>query len=102
VYDAGRAGAPTRAKGKWVFDVVQKTGANGSIRALRSEIIPKVFREDIFRKAWRLAGSAAKNTLPERLPPFFPPGPREEPDENFLPAEAVAAGPPDASVAFCS
>ncbi|HWC59405.1 MAG TPA: CmpA/NrtA family ABC transporter substrate-binding protein [Verrucomicrobiae bacterium] len=108
VYDAGRAGAPTRAKGRWVFDVVQKTGDNGSIRALRSEIIPKVFREDIFRKAWRLAGSAAKNHASERVPPFFLPEPtavcgvpQEGPNENLLPAEAIA-GAPDASVAFCS
>jgi len=109
VYDAGRAGAPTRAKGRWVFDVVQKIGGNGSNRALRSEIIPKVFREDIFRRAWRLVGSAAKNHVSERVPPFFLPepqavggAPQEEPSEIILPTEAVAAGAPDTSVAFCS
>ena len=109
IYDAGRAGAPTRAKGRWVFDVVQKTGNNGSIRALRSEIIPKVFREDIFRKAWRMAGSAGKNHMLERVPPFFLPEPQAvggepqgEPNENFVPASAMAAGTPEASVSFCS
>lgn len=109
VYDAGRAGAPTRAKGRWVFDVVQKTGDNGSIRALRSEIIPKIFREDIFRKAWRMAGSAAKKHTLERVPPFFLPEPQvvcgaspETLDENLMPADAAAVGSPNASVAFCS
>lgn len=108
VYDAGRTGAPTRAKGKWVFDVVQKTGHNGSIRALRSEIIPKVFREDIFRKAWRMASGATKNHLSERVPPFFLPAPPivcaappEELSETFLPAKP-AAGATEASVSFCS
>ncbi|HEY2081844.1 MAG TPA: CmpA/NrtA family ABC transporter substrate-binding protein, partial [Verrucomicrobiae bacterium] len=54
IYDSRRAGAPTRARGKWVFDLVQKIGGNESNPALRSEIISKIFREDIFRKASRL------------------------------------------------
>ena len=109
VYDAGRAGAPTRAKGRWVFDVVQKTGDNGSIRALRSEIIPKIFREDIFRKAWRMTGSAAKSHTGEQVPPFFLPDPQtvcgappETLIEDIMPAGATAMGSPDAVVAFCS
>lgn len=55
IYDARRAGAPTRAKGKWVFDLVQTLGGQGANLALRSDIIPKLFREDIFLQALRMA-----------------------------------------------
>jgi ABC-type nitrate/sulfonate/bicarbonate transport system substrate-binding protein len=68
IYDAFQAGAPTRATGKWVFDLVRNLGGNGSHPALRSDIIPKIFREDIFKKAAKLAG--ALNGRPP-TPPFF-------------------------------
>jgi hypothetical protein len=61
IYDARRAGAPTREKGKWVFDLVQMVGGRDSNPALRREIIPKLFRKDIFLRALRLAeGEAAR------------------------------------------
>jgi hypothetical protein len=112
IYDSRRAGAPTRAKGKWVFDLVQNIGGNGSNPALRSEIIPKIFREDIFRRASRLVGSAtAKNHASERVSPFFlpetalaPSAFRTETPEMLLPPAALLGGanPAAASVAFCS
>jgi ABC-type nitrate/sulfonate/bicarbonate transport system substrate-binding protein len=55
LYDALQAGVPTRATGKWVFDLVRGLGGNDRNPALRSEIIPKIFREDLFAKALRLA-----------------------------------------------
>jgi hypothetical protein len=60
IYDALRAGAPTRSKGKWVFDLVRTLGGNGAVPALRSEIISRVFREDIFQKAARLCNAAQR------------------------------------------
>jgi ABC-type nitrate/sulfonate/bicarbonate transport system substrate-binding protein len=68
IYDALKAGAPSRATGKWVFDLVRNLGGNDANPALRSEIIPKIFREDIFQKAVKLAGPL--NGRP-RAPLFF-------------------------------
>lgn len=58
IYDALKVGAPTRAAGKWVFDLMRNLGGNGSNPALRVEIIPKVFREDIFNEAVELVESS--------------------------------------------
>jgi hypothetical protein len=112
IYDSRRAGAPTRARGKWVFDLVQKIGGNSSNPALRSEIIAKVFREDIFRKAARLAGNGVhKNHASDRVSPFFLPSPplvsgapRMETPEIILPLAAMPlhSEPQTAPVAFCS
>jgi hypothetical protein len=66
IYDARRAGAPTREMGKWVFDLVQMVGGRDSNPALRREIIPKLFRKDIFLRALRLAeGEAARGRAGE-------------------------------------
>jgi hypothetical protein len=72
LYDATKLGAPTRATGKWVFDLVRNLGGNGSHPALRSEIIPKIFREDIFHKAVKLAGTLNGRQRPAPL--FSPEG----------------------------
>ena len=111
IYNSRRVGAPTRAKGKWVFDLVQQIGDNGSNPALRSEIISKVFREDIFRKALKMEESAkVRPSASKRVPPLFLPeltpasgAPKMEIPETFLPAIGwpPEAAPP-ASVAFCS
>jgi hypothetical protein len=77
---------------------------------LRSEIIAKVFREDIFRKASRLAGNGKSHSA-DRLSPFFlpesplaPAAPRMETPETILPPAALPlhSEMPTASVAFCS
>ena len=60
IYDALRAGAPTRSKGKWVLDLVRTLGGHGAVPALRSEIISRVFREDIFHKAARLCHASQR------------------------------------------
>jgi hypothetical protein len=90
IYDALKAGVPTRATGKWVFDLVRDLGGNGAHPALRSEIIPKIFREDIFQKASRLAGNA--NGRP-RSSPFFLPDHQPEP-ETALAGQPVGMTPP--------
>jgi ABC-type nitrate/sulfonate/bicarbonate transport system substrate-binding protein len=74
VYDARRTGAPTRTKGKWVFDLVQSIGGRPSNPALRSKIISRVFREDIFRRAWRMTEfPSGKDVAPESGPSLNPP-----------------------------
>lgn len=69
VFDARRAGRPSRAKGRWVFDMVRSLDAAPADGALRPEIITKVFREDIFDRALQLQEAAN----PPVAPPFFPP-----------------------------
>jgi len=113
IYDALKAGAPTRAKGKWVFDLVQNIGGNGSNPALRSEIIPKVFREDIFHEAVQLQhASTSKRKLPELAAPLFlpgapviPGGSRKEaaPEIFSIPAQSVFdPSPQSAHAALCA
>jgi ABC-type nitrate/sulfonate/bicarbonate transport system substrate-binding protein len=68
IYSALKAGAPTRAKGKWVFDLVRTLGAGSANPALRHDIIQKIFREDIFRKAAEIYGTSS----PKYRPPLFP------------------------------
>jgi ABC-type nitrate/sulfonate/bicarbonate transport system substrate-binding protein len=72
-FDLFKAGSPTRAQGKWVFDVVNANGSNATNPALRSEIIPKIFREDIFRKAMELLRTGRSKPGPEQASPFFSP-----------------------------
>jgi NitT/TauT family transport system ATP-binding protein/nitrate/nitrite transport system ATP-binding protein len=59
IFDARRSGAPTRVKGRWVFDMVQSITGLGVHPNLRTAIIPKIFREDIYRQACRLASIPA-------------------------------------------
>lgn len=66
IYDTLKAGAPTRAKGKWVFDLVRTLGGESSNKVLRPEMITKVFREDIFQQAAALCGQ-----YPPPVPPFL-------------------------------
>ena len=54
-FAALKTGAPPRATGKWVFDMVSDLGGSICQPALRSEVIPKIFREDIFQQAVKLA-----------------------------------------------
>jgi two-component system, oxyanion-binding sensor len=64
-YDAFKSGAPNRAMGKWVFDLVKSLGPASELPALRSDVIGKVFREDIFQKAMALVGpDVGHGTLP--------------------------------------
>lgn len=87
IYDALSAGAPTRARGKWVFDLVRTLGADGSSAALRPEVLGKIFRNDIFEKAAGLVrATAEKNQTPAPVPPFLPDGPRAGRPKGLRPA----------------
>jgi hypothetical protein len=78
IYDAFKAGIPDRARGKWVFDMVRALGG-GASPALRNDIIPKVFREDIFHQAARLCAPASVAHHSHLLPPSaLAPEPRGE------------------------
>jgi hypothetical protein len=75
VFDALRAGRPDRAKRKWVFDMVTALETGPATAALRPEILPKVFRADIFDRALKLYEQANRT----ESPPFFPmPAPHHE------------------------
>ena len=91
IYDTLKAGVPTRAKGRWVFDLVRSLGGEQSQTVLRPEMIAKVFREDIFRRAAALCGK-----YPPPGPPFLesPGGPEHVP---LLPALAGTESPRPAS-----
>lgn len=72
IYAASRAGAPTREKGRWVFDLVKTLGSAVPNPAVRSEIVGRVFREDIFQNAARMAAGAGSNAaVAAGQPPFF-------------------------------
>lgn len=55
-YDARRVGAPGRARGRWVYDLVQSLSAANKAELLRPEVITKVFRHDLYEQAMQLAG----------------------------------------------
>jgi ABC-type nitrate/sulfonate/bicarbonate transport system substrate-binding protein len=62
IYDASRASEPTRAKARWVFDLVRELGGEKSQGVLRPEMIAKVFREDIYRQAAAFCGKYPAST----------------------------------------
>jgi ABC-type nitrate/sulfonate/bicarbonate transport system substrate-binding protein len=59
-YGAGSLGAPTRDRGVQVFEILKSIGVPESCRSFRRDVVSKIFREDLFTRAW------------ERLP-FHPP-----------------------------
>lgn len=68
MYDALKIGAPSRAKGKWVFDLVRALSPANSSPALRKDVLSKIFREDIFRSAAHIYGDSSPKYRPEKLP----------------------------------
>lgn len=99
IYDTLKAGVPTRAKGRWVFDLVRALGGEQSQAVLRPEMIAKVFREDIFQRAAALCGK-----YPPPVPPFLEsPG---APGGALLPTLAATdrarPAPPPATLTLCS
>lgn len=53
IYHRGQANVPDEAKGKWAFDMIQSLQPGGEHPTFRREVIGKIFREDIYRKAVR-------------------------------------------------
>jgi hypothetical protein len=64
VFDARTVGAPNYASGRWVFDLVRSLGKEDPERALKSSVIPKVFRFDLYDRAMALAGLVPTTTKP--------------------------------------
>ncbi len=50
-FGAGEAGAPTRERGRAVYDLLESIGVPAECRGFRKDIITKIFREDLYRKA---------------------------------------------------
>lgn len=55
-YHRGRANVPDRAKGRRVFQEVRVQRAAQQCRALRPDVVGRIFREDLYRSAAALAG----------------------------------------------
>lgn len=81
-YHRGEANVPDRAKGRQVYNNVRDFPAAQQCRALRPDVIGKIFREDLYRQASELVGpreskpaepakSGAK-TKARTLPSIFP------------------------------
>ncbi len=62
VLDAMSGGAPSRAAGKRVFDIIRNLNPIADAAALHTDMIAKVFREDIFEAAARLVTGAAPDS----------------------------------------
>ena len=86
IYDSVKAGVPSRARGKWVYDLVRASGLNASNTALRSETIPRIFREDIFEKASALTDLRPS---PDSSPPFLNGARRNKPPSSALAVPAA-------------
>lgn len=50
-FGAGPIGMPTRARGRIVFDLLEALGVQKECRSFRRDIIPKIFREDLYQRA---------------------------------------------------
>jgi len=71
IYDALKAGAPTRDKGRWVYDLV-RTLCRAEPNPARPEIVAQLFREDLFRRALAFTSERARIGASSiiQLPPF--------------------------------
>jgi len=83
-YHRHDANVPDLAKGRKVFDRVRQMDSARASKALRRDVIPKIFREDIYREALDQAGPPfPEATETGRLPPSTAP-----PGRSRLPALA--------------
>ena len=57
MFDGLKYGSPSRARGKWVLDMVRSLSDSGPLSQLKGDTIARVFREDIYKKAKRLCRS---------------------------------------------
>jgi hypothetical protein len=81
-FHRGGANVPDRVKGRQVFDDVSAYPAASQCRALRRDVIARIFREDLYQRAIELTGpreSAPVTPPPARRaqsaapkPPLFP------------------------------
>ena len=86
-YHRGGANIPDRAKGRRIFEEVRALPAAQQCRALRPDVIGRIFREDLYHRASELTG-------PRESHPATPsPSPRRDPKNrapDFLPRIALA------------
>jgi ABC-type nitrate/sulfonate/bicarbonate transport system substrate-binding protein len=79
-YHRDNANAPDRGKGKRVFNDVRHQPAAKQCRALRPDVIGRIFREDLYRQACELVNPTPPNLLrpadapsiPAEAPGIFP------------------------------
>jgi hypothetical protein len=64
VYDARTVGSPDRVSGRWVYDLVHSLVPTSPDGPLRPEVIPKVFRRDLYDRAMQLAGLTPRTIHP--------------------------------------
>lgn len=50
-FGSGTLGTPTRERGRQVFELLSEIGIPAECRSFRKDIIPKLFREDLYRRA---------------------------------------------------
>lgn len=68
-FGADDLGRPTRERGHQVFDVLRRLGVPAECRSFRRDIIPKLFREDLYTRAaeclpFHPPAGAAQNAVP--------------------------------------
>lgn len=61
MFDGLKYGCPSRARGKWVLEMVRSLTQSGPLAVLRSDTVARVFREDIYNAAKKLCRPDALN-----------------------------------------
>lgn len=87
IYHRGGANAPDRAKGRQVFNDVRAHPAAQQCRALRPDVIGRVFREDLYQQAIALTGpreSTPVEPCAHRIKPAV------DPSSSLIPRIALA------------
>jgi ABC-type nitrate/sulfonate/bicarbonate transport system substrate-binding protein len=64
IYHRGGANVPDRAKGKRVFQDVRSQPAAQQCRALRPDVVGRIFRDDLYRQALALTGP--RESMPDQ------------------------------------
>ena len=64
VFDARSVGDPSRIRASWIYDLVATLGKPAAAGALHPDVLPKVFRHDLYAEAMRLAGLSATAPTP--------------------------------------
>ena len=56
-YDPQAHGMPTKARGRWIVDLVRSLRSGPPVPALNTDVSAKIFRQDIFSKALKLGNA---------------------------------------------
>lgn len=76
-FDCRKHGNPSRARGKWVLDMVRSLSPSGPLAELSPDTVARVFREDIFQQALKryeasVAGGDPELGRPDAAPAAIP------------------------------